>query len=298
MRTKSSLKSIITKTFFTSVLFLSFLMISCSKKEDKSAKAGKRTIVVALSQSYVPYAYVDENDKPKGYEYDFFKEVEKLLPQYNFEYKSTTLEDGLLGLDTGRNQVLLNGLFKNPAREKKYAIPKNPESVTVTGFVVSKKFESKLKGFYKENGYTDIIDNKLRLGPVNSNTGHYGVVQEYNENYPDKPLDFETNATRFGDAEQLNWILQGRYDALIFNEHQFTVLADVNQKYYDNIIFVPTYSIGVYPIFGKNETQLLADYEKAFETLWNNGTLDRLQKEYFKKDVFSLLRDKEKVSFN
>ena len=133
---------------------------------------------------------------------------------------------------------------------------------------------------------------------MNSSTGLYGIVLEYNENNPDKQLVYETNSTRFGDAEQLDWIIQGRYDAIIFNEHTYYQVADSDKKYSDNLIFVPTYSIGVYPLFNKKDEQLLADYEKAFENLYNNGTVERLQNKYFGKDVLSLLREKEKIQFN
>ena len=106
---------------------------------------------------------------------------------YKFKYIGTTQEDALIGLDAGRNHIVLSGLFTNPLREEKYGIPKNPESATVTGFVAHRKFESKLKGFNDVNGYRDIVENNLRLAPVNSSTGLYGIVLEYDQNNPENP---------------------------------------------------------------------------------------------------------------
>ncbi len=141
---------------------------SCNSKSVSGVKNGVRTITVACRQNSIPYSWIDENGNQTGYEYEIFRELEAELPQYKFEYVATSQEDALLGLDTGRNQVVLSGLFKNPLREKKYGIPKNPESATVTGFVANRKFEPKLKGFNRENGYSDIAENSMRLGPVNS----------------------------------------------------------------------------------------------------------------------------------
>ena len=273
-------------------------VLSCNGKKESGAKVEVRTITVAHRQDGIPYSWVDEKGQPTGYEYEIFRSLEAELPQYKFEYISTTQEDALIGLDTGRNQVVLSGLFKNPLREKKYGIPKNPESATVTGFAVNRKFESKLKGFNREDGYSDISTNNLKLAPVNSSTGLYGIVLEYNEKNPDKKLTFETNSTRFSAAEQLDWLVQGRYDAVIFNEHNFYRVADSDKKYTDNFLFVPTYSIGVYPLFNKKDTQLLADYEAAFERIYKNGTVAKLQEKYFGKDVLSLLRDVEKIRFD
>ena len=273
------------------------LCMSCSKKES-NAKNEKRTITVAYRQNDIPYSWVNEKGETVGYEYDLLREVEKILPQYKFKYIGTTQEDALIGLDAGRNHIVLSGLFTNPLREEKYGIPKNPESATVTGFVVNRKFESNLKRFNDVNGYRDIVENNLRLAPVNSSTGLYGIVLEYDQNNPDKKLTYETNTTRFEAAEQLDWLIQGRYDAVIFNENSFELVVSTDKKYSDLLIFVPTYSIGVYPLFNKKDVQLLADYEKAYEELYKNGTVARLQEKYFGKDVLALLRDSEKVHFD
>lgn len=283
--------------FLLTGIVAGMLSMSCSKKQAK-VQNEKRTITVAYRQNDIPYSWINEKGETVGYEYDLLREVEKLLPQYKFKYIGTTQADALIGLDAGRNHIVLSGLFKNPLREEKYGIPKNPESATVTGFVAHRKFESNLKGFNDVNGYRDIVENNLRLAPVNSSTGLYGIVLEYDQNNPDKKLTYETNTTRFEAAEQLDWLLQGRYDAVIFNENSYDLVVSTDKKYSDLLIFVPTYSIGVYPLFNKKDVQLLADYEKAYEELYKNGTVARIQEKYFGKDVLALLRDSEKVHFD
>ena len=70
-----------------------------------------------------------------------------------------------------------------------------------------------------------------------------------------------------------------------------------NPTYKDKLVFVPTYSIGVWPFFNKNDTELIEDYNKAFEELYKNGTIAKIQDKYFSKDILSLLREHEKVRF-
>ena len=297
---KTSTKSKILKTILlTAALTSSFMMMSCNGKNKKSAGSEKRKITIAFNQGARPHSWVDENGKLTGYEYELFKAIEKELPQYEFNYYTTAQEDAFVSVDAGRSQIYSSALFKNPLREKKYLFPANPNCVTVTGFVVHKKFENNLQGFNKENGFSDIVDNKLRLAPVSTNTGWYGVVLEYNEKNPDKQLEFETSTNLFGSAELLNWILQGRYDAAIFNKHEYDQIAEVDKQVAENIIFVPTYGLGVYPIFNKNETQLKHDYDTAYEKLWKDGTVDALLKKWFvSSDIFNLLRDNEKLHFD
>ncbi|MBP3772585.1 MAG: transporter substrate-binding domain-containing protein [Treponema sp.] len=296
------MKKIVIK--ITAILSILFAFSSCNKKSSKDIT---RKVTVALNQAYVPYAYVDENGKITGYEYDVLREVEKLLPKYKFTYVSTSQEDALLGLETGRNDIVLSGMFKNPVRAEKYGIPKNPECATVTGFFVNAAYKDKLKGWNKESGYSDIVENNLRLGPVNSATGLYGIVLEYNEKNPDKQLQFTTVTQNIPNTEMFAWVLDGRYDAFIFNEPSFwlTYNSDANitpngvpnPTYKDKLVFVPTYSIGVWPLFNKNDTELIEDYNKAFEELYKNGTIAKIQDKYFSKDVLSLLREHEKVRF-
>ncbi|MBP3772584.1 MAG: transporter substrate-binding domain-containing protein [Treponema sp.] len=282
-------------------------VLSCNGKKESGAKVEVKKITVAVRQDYIPYAYVDESGKLTGYEYDILRAAEKFLPQYKFEYFATGQEDALLGLETGRNQIVVSGLFSNPTRVAKYGIPKNPESATVTGFYVNAKYKDKLQGWNKEDGYSDIFYNNLKVAPIFGAGGILGIAEEYNRKNPDRKISYETGSTRIPNTEFFAWVLEGRYDAVLGNESSFWQTYNLDGKsnssgtpdpnYKDKLIFVPTYSIGVWPFFNKNETQLIEDYNKAFEELYKNGTVKTLQEKYFGKEVLSGLREHEKIRF-
>lgn len=96
--------------FLLTGIVAGMLSMSCSKKQAK-VQNEKRTITVAYRQNDIPYSWINEKGETVGYEYDLLREVEKLLPQYKFKYIGTTQEDALIGLDAGRNHIVLSGLW-------------------------------------------------------------------------------------------------------------------------------------------------------------------------------------------
>ena len=58
-----------------------------------AAESGKKVVKVAHTAYYFPYDFVEANNQSDGLEVAGMKEVEKKLPQYEFQYVPTSDDD-------------------------------------------------------------------------------------------------------------------------------------------------------------------------------------------------------------
>ena len=106
------------KAAVISILALSTIIAlsSCSKKTQSENSA--RIINVAHTNYYVPYDFIDENGNSDGFEVAVLKEIDALLPQYEFKFHGVSDDELLIGIETGKYQVgtKAHGLQKNEKR--------------------------------------------------------------------------------------------------------------------------------------------------------------------------------------
>ena len=78
------------KNIFNSKLFFALAAVGiilvtagCSKKGEAT---GVRKVHVANTNYYIPYDFVDEQGNSTGFEVEVLREVDKLLPDYEFVF--------------------------------------------------------------------------------------------------------------------------------------------------------------------------------------------------------------------
>ena len=91
------------------ILAGALLFTGCSnqqnaKQESSSGAAASgtqkiRQVSVGIGTGFEPYAYIDANNQPAGYDVAVLKEIAARLPQYEFKYQSIELKNLLLSLD-------------------------------------------------------------------------------------------------------------------------------------------------------------------------------------------------------
>ena len=114
------------------------LFTGCAQKA--SADDGKeqvRKVIVGTGNGYEPYCYLDDNGDLAGYEYEVLKEVDKLLPQYEFEYQTSDFTNVLISLDAGKIDIAAHQYEYNDERNEKYLFGTEPYTTYVTYLVVS-----------------------------------------------------------------------------------------------------------------------------------------------------------------
>src|SRR5574344_1292315 len=128
----------------------------------------------AHTQTYVPYDFVNKEGQSDGYEVAVLKEVDKLLPQYEFRFIPTSDDDLLIGVQSGKYDVGIKGVWVTPERQKKYLFPKNPIAASIIGITFRASDKEKihdLESFAKYSG---------KLVPIAPQNAQFAVVQDYN----------------------------------------------------------------------------------------------------------------------
>lgn len=79
-----------------------------------------RKVYVAVGASFEPYCYIDENNKPAGYDVAVLQEIDERLPQYEFVIENMELANISVALDAKKVSIGSQQFERNPEREKKY----------------------------------------------------------------------------------------------------------------------------------------------------------------------------------
>lgn len=222
-------------------------------------------IVVAMEGTWAPWTYHDENDQLVGYDVEVAQNIaEKLGVSVNFAEGEW---DGLLaGLDSGRYDIMVNGVDIDEARAEKYDFS-TPYAYNRTAIIVS--------------GDNDSIQSMEDLdGKSTANT--------LNSTYANVAESYGAEVTGVDDFIQTIELLNsGRIDA--------TLNAEVS--YYDYMAQHPDANIKIACIDpastqvaipmrkGEESASLVAAINEALAEMAEDGTLTELSMKYFGTDI-------------
>ena len=89
--------------------------------------------------------------------------------------------------------------------------------------------------------------------------------------------------------------MEGRYDGYLVLKLSFekNVLKESGpyHQFADKLSYVPYKGIPTWPLFNKNEEELVKDYDQAIKTLKENGTIEKLSQKYFGENVFDFVTE-------
>lgn len=253
-------------------------LTGCGSSASKaSAASGPREVKVAVAPGFFPITYADDDGVAQGYDVEVFKAVDELLEDYTFVYEIADKETMNVGVQSGTYQAGINSLFKTEARTETYYMPENNMGFTPVGII--QRTDSKVSSL------AQAYDEGLSVTPTSAAGGIRFVLQDWNEENPDKQIDFELN-TEFSYANLFASIQSGEYDYAVdlipvFNLQKPETVAGLYIS--DPIDVVPTY-----PIVNKGEEELGNAINEALGTLKENGTLSKLSVDAFGYDVFEI----------
>ncbi len=255
-----------------------------SLKKEVTVEAGKpREITIAHTQAYVPYDYVDDAGNSDGYEVAVWKAVDEKLSDYTFNYVGTTDEDLLIGVETGKYNAGSKGVWWTEERSKKYVFPENYTGSSIIGIAIRKDIENEVKDF---ESFASFSGKLVPIGPANA---QYNIVDNYNKNHPDNPVELVAGDS-FEAADAYQWVLEGRYDAYFNIKTSYEANVESEDGEYhdfsDKLSFIPYEGIPIWPLFNKDEQELADAFDKAFNELKDDGTIEKLQQEYFGYSLF------------
>lgn len=252
----------------------------CSRKDSAAAGDGgkKKVVNVAYTNYYVPYDFVNDKGEADGFEVAVMKEVAKKLPQYEWKFTPTSDDDLLIGVESGKYTIGTKGIWKTAAREKKYLFTDNYIGASVIGLVIRKDEADKVKDMDSFAQYSG------KLVPIAPQDARYMVIETYNKEHPDKPIDLKSSEA-FQIADAYSWVMEGRYDAYLEVELSYknNIVKDdaPYHQFNDQLTYIRYKGIPTYPLINKKETKLKDEVDKAIKELRDEGKIAELEQKYF-----------------
>ena len=276
------------KIKLAAALMMLAVLPCCAASKSKKSKTKVRTINVAHTVTNVPYDFLDEKGNADGFEIAVLKAVDELLSEYEFKFHGVSDEELLIGTESGKYQVGTKGAWITDERKKKFLIPSNPLAASVIGIAFRAENADQIKdleSFAKFSG---------KLIPISPQSAQFSVIQDFNEKHPANQIKLVPSDV-FDIADSYLWVLEGRYDAYFVLKLSFekNVLKETGpyHQFADKLAYVPYKGIPTWPLFNKKETELAAAYDKAVQTLKENGTISALSLKYFGEDVFNFVTE-------
>lgn len=267
---------------YIKLLILMMLIISLSgcgtiTKENN----GKKVIKVALSAEVnPPYLYTDSDNKPVGYDMDYMKELEKKLPQYDFQYEFGEEESNVVGIGVGKFDMGINWFFKTPEREQKFLYQKEPYVYSLTTLIV-----------HNDTNDIETLDDlqHKRLTPMSPSGGLYSILTGYNKTHNNQ-IDID-EIHKVSNGENFKMIESKRRDAMFLN---LTTYQAIQKELNADVKVGGVVSKeSVHILYNKKNKQLQKDIDKATKELKEDGTLEELSKKWFGFNIFD---DKESLN--
>jgi L-cystine transport system substrate-binding protein len=272
------IKKIITAGVLTTVMAAS--LAGCGKASASGGSDGVKKVVIGSGINYNPYCYVDENGNAVGYEYDVLKEIDELLPQYEFEYQSMAFDQLILSLESGKIDVAAHQYEYTPERDEKYLFSGESYTSYITYLAVLN--DSTVTSL------EDLTGQKIRTGGATSATTQ--ILTKWNEEHPGQEVVI-VNTESSSDEEGAAALKSGAAAASVLKKSD---VIKLNKNFSDDgkdwlkSVGEPINNSKTYYLYRKNdpEEQELRDaIDGALKSLKESGKLSELAIKWVGYDV-------------
>ncbi|MCZ8521712.1 MULTISPECIES: transporter substrate-binding domain-containing protein [Paenibacillus] len=271
------------KTKFVPALLTALLFISgCgsapaaketagSAKVETAGTAAPKKIIIGTGTQFPNICFLDDKGNLTGYDVELVKEIDKRLPEYEFEFKTMDFSNLLLSLETKKIDVIAHQMEVNEERKAKFLF--NDEAYNV--------FPNKVVVHKDRNDIQSIDDLKGKKAIVGATSNAAVLLQEYNKkNNNAIQIVFSGNG---GTNDVIAQLKAGRVDATIstqFAVDQRNQSADAQQKTVGPAIS----NSKVYFILQKDATELKTKIDEALKAIKKDGTLGKLSTQWLGGD--------------
>ena len=250
------------------ILLAGVVLTGCSGPS-AAGKDGAKTVVVGIGNGYEPYCYLDKEGNLAGYDYEVLKAVNKLLPQYKFEYQTYDFKNVLLSLDAGKIDLAAHQYEKNEEREKKYLFGKESYTTYTTYITIAND----------NNTIHSLEDLQGKRVQVSTGSNSAYLMEKYNEEHKDHPINliYTDGST---EEEIVTAIKNHVWDATIMTKRD---AAKRNQTFGKGEIILkqvgkPIATSQTYFIFNKDNTELQEAVDGALKQLKDSGKLAEISR--------------------
>lgn len=231
---------------------------------------GPEKIVVGTGTQFPNICFIDDKGNLTGYDVEVVRAIDKLLPDYSFEFKTMDFSNLLLSLGTKKIDMIAHNMAVNEERKEKFLFNEETYNYSPMYLTVNQKT--------KDISYlTDLKGKKVIVGAT-SNAAVF--FSDYNKKH-DNP--FELLYAGQGSDDAATQLKTGRADATLATPFavDFSNKAnDAQQKIVGDVII----NSKVYFMFNKNEYDLSKKVDEALKQLKKNGTLKKLSTKWLGAD--------------
>ncbi|MCZ1264397.1 MULTISPECIES: transporter substrate-binding domain-containing protein [Paenibacillus] len=265
--------------FRTALLFITMLVVlagcssgNASNESDSASASGQdkvKKIIVGTGTQFPNVCFIDENGKLTGYDVELIREIDKRLPEYEFEFSTMEFKNLLLSLETKKIDLIAHQMEVNEERQAKFLFNDEAYNIFPNKIVVSEKNQD-------VKSIEDLKGKKLIVGA----TSNAAVLAEKWNAANGNAIDIVYS----GAGEDTNTqIKTGRVDATIST--QFAI------DYQNKVVDAQLKTVGealsnskVYFILNKDEEELKTKIDEALKSIKEDGTLSKLSTEWLGAD--------------
>lgn len=263
------------------------LLAGCGSNEtvDEVADADNSTESASVTKvscvtggSPRPMIYYDENQYLTGYDTEVLREIDNLLPQYEFEFVVTDRDSMFAGLNAGTYDIGFNNFSYNDERKENYLFT-YPYNSTDYVFVYRDDAEP-------INSYADAAGRTFEEAASVAATLS---VEAWNEKYPDQAINIS-----YSDADaqvKLSHLSDGSTDVMIYAKTMFDAYIEeygitnlTTSPVPDEEVALIAGNLNCYFLLAKDDEELRDAVNEALLTLKENGTLSELSIQFFGED--------------
>ncbi|CAH1057274.1 transporter substrate-binding domain-containing protein [Paenibacillus pseudetheri] len=229
-------------------------------------------IIVGTGTAFPKVCFIDENGKLTGFDVELLKEIDKQLPEYEFEFQTMDFSNLLLSLETKKIDLVAHVMEKNPERELKYYFNKEAYAHWRNRIVVAKDNDS-------IQSLDDLKGKKVLVGATSAQAQ---ILENYNKEHDNAINIVYQNGAANDTVPQIS---TGRVDATLAADFVLPIIDPQSQL---KATGDELSSADILYVFRKDDadSQKLSDaIDSAIKELKTDGTLGKLSTEWLGADV-------------
>ncbi|MDR1422041.1 MAG: transporter substrate-binding domain-containing protein [Coriobacteriales bacterium] len=237
-----------------------------------AVEAGDVVLYNATQNDYPPFTFLDTDGSLAGLDADFVRELDTRLVGYTIEHVMAS-DNGLLGVDSGRFDLMIDQMAITPEREQTYLFSE-PYFTAQTVIVVQKGNPLGIQSL------DDLAGHKAAGQPGSSYTT---ILERYNTEHPDSPIEI-----LYGDydtGQEFEQIEKGIVDAVVEDPVMTRAyISDLGSQV--EIVGEPVATEPIAIVLAKNDhgAELKALLDPIIIELIADGTISQLSEQWLEQD--------------
>lgn len=241
-----------------------------------SSSSSAKTVKVLTYNGNPPYCSLDSDGNLVGYDVDVLKAVGERLDDYDFQIDSMDFTAMITACESGSAELVSCQLVPSDERKEKFIFCEEPFCLAPMVFAVR---DPNIKTMDDMAGLTTLSN------PINY---EYGMIEKYNEKYPEKALVLQTTSD-ITMADAFKMVASGQVDSYSCYDGTFdTVNEEAGTGLYktDVVLCESTYFM-----FNKEQAELRDTVDKVLKEMKSDGSLSKIAEDALGVDVFTEYAD-------